>query len=659
MHTPSFRFPGPLLMLFFLLVSPFGIAAAPQASPAQLTAVATLGGSSSAVAANASFAVVGDGHGIVVYDGRGATPAGVYRLMLPGFAQSIALAEDLLAVAADTTVFLYRLDGPAPLPLSRVPAGAGINHLAIAADRLYLATRAGLTVFDIANPTRPVQLGAFPRSLGVRRVIGDSTTVYALAAYEAIEWAGLSSVLKIDVTNPRAPRLLHESAVGGQFSNAVALAQHGEAIFVAGDMSGPHMTGAMTFEIWRFAATTLTPETMVSFPATLSGENATDLLASDSHLFALSTLGGLSVIDPTTLARIAQLRTPNRLMALTIDGSRAFAAAYEGGLQPFNLADPVAPAAGPFQALLGPTSAVGWSDAALITLSPDHATPGQVLSSFDLRTTNNPQLGDQVIVGDIASLTFDVGNQGTHLLYDRSTDLTRLVDTRTAGRIRLSGTLSLGPSDAIAAHDQHAYIAISGPGAQDGALVIFDLSDFSAPREVGQIALHSAVTDLATTGDRLYLLDAGQNLQIYTLDDPAAPDKVGEVAVPERYRHVVVAGSVAYVARMNGVQIVDVADPRNPMLGAVIADELANPRLAVSAGRLAIVSTFCTAACTLQMYDLADPLAPTLQASADLPPPFTTIGGLAGFDGRFALARDSHGITIYTVFTETLWLPLS
>lgn len=630
-------------------------------APTQLNLVATVGGASTAVAATGVFAVVGDGAGIVVYDVRGATPVGVHRLMLPGLVQSIALVDTLLAVAVDATVFLYRLDGPIPRPLSRIAAPAAVNHLAIDSGRLYLATRAGLSILDVGDPARPTQLGLLQRTLGVRRVIADAATVYALATYEAIPWSGLSSVIKLDATDPRAPRLLHESALSGQFSNGVALARHGDAVFVAGDKTGPSMTGAMTFEIWQFTAANLAAQgEPVSYPATLSNESATDLLASDAYLFAVSAQGGLSVIDPTTRQRVAQLRTPNRLTALAIAAGRAFAAAYEGGLQPISLANPQAPAPEPFQDLLGPTSALGWYNTALMTLSPNDAAPGQIVSSFALRAGDDPQPGEQVVVGGLGALTLDSGDQGIHLLYDRSTDLTRLIDAREAGRIRLSGELRLGPSDAIAVHDQYAYVGISGPGTQDGALVIFDLRTFSAPQEVNRIALNSAVSDLTIVGSRLYLLDAIQEMQIYALDDPLAPVTIGEIAIPDRYLHLAVTGTVAYVTRTNGVQIVDVSDPRNPVLGGVVADSQAYPRIAVSAGRLAVVSTFCTTDCTLQIYDVVDPRAPTLLAEAALPPPFDQVGGLAGNAGHFALARTSHGISVYSLPTQTeiVWLPL-
>jgi hypothetical protein len=170
--------------------------------------------------------------------------------------------------------------------------------------------------------------------------------------------------------------------------------------------------------------------------------------------------------------------------------------------------------------------------------------------------------------------------------------------------------------------------------------------------------LQSPVSDMTILGDRLYLLDAIQNLQIYSLEDPLAPTLIGAIVVPERYLHLTATESAIYVARTNGVQVVDVADPRNPVLGSVVAEEQPYPLLAVSSGRLAVVSRFCTADCAVQVYDLADPLEPTLLAGSELAPPFDTVSGLVGVHGQFALARASHGVSVYAFFNETVWLPI-
>lgn len=632
-------------------------------APAHLTVTTTIGGSSMAVAANPSFAVVGDGQGIVIYDVRGTTPIGLYRLMLPGFVQTVALDGDLLAIGAGEHVLLYQLVGSTPRLLHQYATGGTVNHLERADNRLYVATTAGLEILDVGEPATPTRLGALERTFGISRLLAEGDTIYAIGQAEEPVFTYIGSLMKINISNPGAPVIQAESSLSGSSVVAEAgLTRHGDTMFVIGDISGPRGLGQMSFEIWAFDAATLAGGSYQSFGATLNGESATDIVAYGDYLLALSTTGGMSVIDPRdpdNLQRVAQLNLGFYRTDLTMVAERAFTALYNGGLQIINLNNPTAPTLAAKAELLGPTANVAAFGDALLTVSYNDTTPGSTLSNFDLRSLSAPILGDQITIDGSAQIAFAAGAQGIHLIYDGNTDLTYFVDAQEPGKLRLSAGLRLGPTDAIAVQGDRAYIGITGPTGTTPGLAVFDISTFTVPREIGRIALPSVVTALAIADERLYMLDSAQSLVIYSLAEPATPSKLGAVTLEDRYIHMAVSDEIAYIALTNGVQIVDVRNPTAPVLGAQFAGGIEYPLLALSNGRLALMAEFRSAGdAPLQVYALAEPLAPVLLAETHPAPAPGSTNRLTGANGRFALARGSHGVSVYSILTEQLWAPL-
>jgi len=648
-----------LALLLASLVAVGPSAAQGGAPPVSFTPLARLGGASLAAAANERYAFVGDGQGVVVYDIAGTTPAGVVRWALPGLVQDMALSGDLLAVGAGSSLLLYRLDGRTILASGRYDAGAEVHGVALTPGRAYLGTAAGLEVVDIGAIERPARLGALARTRGVNQILAEGTTLYATTYPEGIDGLQQGSVIKVDTANPATPQVLAEGRLSDLYiSNGDALVRFGATIFVLGDTTGRPIQGNYGFTIWAFAADTLAPVgSPNSFGLQVQPEDGTDLAVYGDYLLALSTRGGLSVIDPSDPAALQLVRRvelgPDR-SALAIAGARAFAAIRRGGVQAISLADPRNPAPGTAQPLLGPVVGAGLFGGALTTLSPDSAGAGLVLTSFDIRSPAAPIPGEQRAIGAESELR--PGENGIHLVYDRSTDLTRLVDGRVPGQVRLSGTLRLGPTDAVAGAGQLAYVGVAGPsGSGPFELATVSLANLAAPEVVGRLGVLSSTLDLEVADGRLYRLDAGARLRIYSLANPLAPAQVGQIALGESYTNFAVAGGAAYVALPEGVRVVDVRNPAAPALGPLIGAGLTYPRVSVSGGRLVAAEDSCqVGACDLQLFSLADPLAPAPLGTTAIP---AGVAGVAASEGRFVAVLGEQGAVVYAALERRLWLP--
>jgi len=94
-------------------------------------------------------------------------------------------------------------------------------------------------------------------------------------------------------------------------------------------------------------------------------------------------------------------------------------------------------------------------------------------------------------------------------------------------------------------------------------LVIVDVSTPAHPVWLGQTTtLPETVFDVAVVGNTAYLADGCGGLRIVDVSDPTAPREVGDI--PGYASGVALVGSTAYIAAGSGLRIVDVSDPTAP-----------------------------------------------------------------------------------------------
>jgi len=146
------------------------------------------------------------------------------------------------------------------------------------------------------------------------------------------------------------------------------------------------------------------------------------------------------------------------------------------------------------------------------------------------------------------------------------------------------GTVSLWNSTGIYVSGRYAYVAASN----DSGVQILDISDPANPTHVG------AITDDGTTalswaygiyisGRYAYVASAGDSgVEILDISDPANPTHVGAITEsenPSTYEldsahSIYVSGKYAYVASYadDGVEILDISDPANPVHVGAITD---------------------------------------------------------------------------------------
>lgn len=647
-------------------------AALPDVAPPQTTiaAAATVGGSSTAIAASEDYVFIGDGQGVASFAVRGATLSGVARRAMPGLVRAMALDGDRLAVGCEKVVWLFRLVGGNTYEVGQYAAGGAVNALAFSADRLFVGAATGLEVVDMSDPRRPQQLGALRRTHGIDDLAVDGDLVYAISGSAEYTVHRISALILVSVSDPRTPQLLIERRIDQPQSLGVALVRHGAHLFVAGHSYPPASVGRWSFDIWAFDANTLERITMQRY----IGNNTSDEVVYDLALYGdyLVAVGfsGLHVIDPgqpEQLPRIGLYAQHTLGSKLAVAGTQAFVSLTNGGIAPFDLSDPRAPQALPEVDLVGPIRQVALSDDALFTVSYEERPSRLILSVFDLRSPATPDRYARMNIPTVPPRhQITIGSGGMHALFDLDNKQTQLIDARTPGQIDVSEPIP-GDIHALAVHAEHLYTGGFDAATMSATLIVRDLASFRRPRVIGSVAIHRSIRQLAIADGRLYAVTSVTHittsyyLEVYSLDDPIRPEQIGEVSLDHEYNALAVVAGIAYVSYADdhlGVQIIDLRDPTEPVIGARFATDIGRAEVAFGAGRLAVGEGNCQLApCRLQMYDLTNPLAPALLAVRRVPQIGYGAGAVSGGERGVAIAHLEYGAALYTLLSPVTWLP--
>jgi hypothetical protein len=206
------------------------------------------------------------------------------------------------------------------------------------------------------------------------------------------------------------------------------------------------------------------------------------------------------------------------------------------------------------------------------------------------------------IVDDVAVVlftagmaTFDVSDPTEPILLERFTQLD-----------------SPGGFKAIEIVGDRAFVASPPNG-----LMVYDVSTPSRPVLLGSHAMPGYPDDLEVVGDRLYVAagyDGG--VQIFDISDPDQPRHLGGCDTVGACFAVAVWGSFAYCTDgINGIAIVDVADPAHPVFVTRIGGVAYPPySIAASGGFLYSLGSWGEKSIWdpsyLMVHDLTDPLNP-------------------------------------------------
>jgi len=527
---------------------------------------------------------------------------------LTGLVMVFAVLTGASAAAAATSV---------EMPVVGTLAGGLPQDVVIQGDYAYVAAQGALSIFDISNPSNPVQVGFYdtPGSAeGVAVVtMGIPEVIYAFVA----DWyAGLRV---IDVSDPTAPVKVGSASTSGY---AYGVAVSGSYAYVA-----DHAAGLCVIDISDLA-------NPVAVGSCDTPGYAWDVAVDGDYAYVADGVGGLQILDvtsPTSPVAVAFCPALDSVNDVAVVGDYAYVADGESGLRVIDVSDPTDPGCD-FATLDTPGEALG------VFVAGDRAYVADGEAGLQVVDISDP--GDPVLLGSVDTPGTATGVAGSGEVVYVADDIggLRAIDVSTLPTPTVVGQVQTpGNAEAAAVEGVTAYVA-DGPGG----LRAFDVSNPTAPSEVWSCASLGEAMDVAVAGDYAYVADWNAGLRIVGIVSPTAPAcSVGFAATPGHPSGVAVSGDDACVAvGTAGLSVVDVSDPANPSVVFTLDTPGSANDVAVS-GNYAYVAD---GSAGLQILDIVTPTGPVASVATS-----GYAWGVAHAGGVVYLASGSAGLELIDV----------
>ncbi len=484
-------------------------------------------GSAKGVAVRGDYAYVADDdHGLQVVDiGDPGRPRIVANLATPGLAYTPKLAGDLLYLASHRGGFqIIDVRQPtAPKLIADVATPGMAWSLAISGNTLYVADdAAGLLIYDVSDPAQPRAVGAYDSGGRLEEVLVRGGIAYLAYFDQGLKLA--------DVSAPAAPRVLAELATPG---NARGLDLHGDDLYLADWLAGVHVVNV---------ADPARPVVKYSYdtPGAAWGIRA----GGDGRAYVLDWWGGFAVLNPRDraepdLVRYAERGTPRQDAA---QGDYLYVAHGAGGLQIFDIKNPLNPTwvTGVELPAAALSVAVG-GDAAYVGLAEGGIAVIELSQPIEARLVTRLRTDHEVdtLRADGARLYALAGGRG--LVFDLAQPLQPRLTGSTADKV-------------------------GEPWPQGGQVYVGYGAE--AWRAAGITALEPPrpAAALRGQGDLLAALDQTrrERLSVYRIGG-GKMELLAELDLGRPLLDLAWGEGVLYLATAQGLQTVDLSDPRRPL----------------------------------------------------------------------------------------------
>lgn len=561
----------------------------------------------------------------------------------PGSCSALDARGHSLFVGAGCKLLRYDVTDPlAPVLLAEYDGSDLIRDVVALDSLVLLALEApGLAVLDVSDPLRMRQVGASPPG-GTARALAVQDTLVCMTT-------GAGGFHVYSLANPEHPRLLGSCPL--DYADGFAL--QGDLAWVADD--------------WSLTAVDLSdPRQPVVLQRTYTGLPVYDVAIEDD-LATVAGRVGLRFYDVglhglALPAGILQLEDQPRFSRVRVRNGRVLYGAYDRGFKIVDCSDPGSPRLlfehwFPHWATAYACEAVevdgqlwccAWSDGLWRLDLADLAEPVATLGPPAIGSALSAAVdGDRLFVGGYMGVqSWDLADPSRPVLRSSIQDPHLVMETLAAGGrgaalLNFEGLRTLDLSDPAAieiAGEYHPSIFhhTQDVGDIDGELLWVAGSQFLAvfddwSGEVEPFARHESAlyTGLRCAGDRLYLAEE-QGMRILDVADPTEPLLLGTYSSASRTGRLAVEDDIVCLVKSDiGLDVVDASDPGAPVRLALI-EGLRTPMDVDLRNGIAAVAVFEG----VRLYDLRDPAHPLEMGSWDTP---TTPYRLA-FEGELLLA---------------------
>lgn len=377
--------------------------------------------------------------------------------------------------------------------------------------------------------------------------------------------------------------------------------------------------------------------------------------------YAAVNTDGLQIYDvsnPDAPIRLGTYNTPDRAFDVEIVDTTAYVADGEGGLQIIDISDPNAPTLiGSYNTnTIVTTVAVQGNTVFLGDSTTDNQSVG--VHIIDISNPASPTPIGTINQSSVSSLTIDGSTLYITGFYTgiRTVDITNPATpilqgnynpTKSYRSVTIDGTIAyitstsqgfeiLDISDPqnltlIGSYTSPEYLSNTIYGVEvvgntvyatvSGGFDVIDISNPSAPAYINGHLANGVVNGLSVVNGKVFLANSSQGLQIFDVTDVPNSPYLGNFETPDDYIYeAAFEGTTAYLAYLDGLQIVDLSNPSSPVpLSSYHADEIGD------SGNIGLVTVENNIAYMgfgsgigLRILDVSDPSSPTLLGSSEL-----------------------------------------
>lgn len=461
----------------------------------------------------------------------------------------------------------------------------------------YAAAGSSIYVIDVSNTQSPFVVGSLNPA-------GSSSTVVDIQVNGSDLYAAMQSdgIRVINVATPSAPTLTGTCNTPG---SATGLFVSGTTVFVADGTSGLQVVNASN-PASPFISTFLdTPG--VAREVVLNG-SGTHIYVSDGNVGAGASIRTMTNTTPPVLTNsIAETQDP---AGTVVVGSTLYVTLGSTGLRIFSISTPGVPA------LQGTFDTPGFAGGVDVQNNRAYISDNGSVQIVNVTVPSTPTFVSSYAVIDNGT---EIGAEG-NLVFIGASNLLGIVDVSIPQRPRVlskftvsSGILGMKVSGT------RVYLALGTTGMQ-----IIDVSTPTSPVVLSTCNTPDSATDIALTATHAFVADGTSGLQVVDL---AAPTVVAGSVDTGTANGVAVQGSLAYVADVSGLVVVDVATPATPVIRSTTTLTTTAQSVAVS-GTKAYVGTGIPGSATggVEIVDVTSPLFPAWLSILPAPAIFTAVG---------------------------------
>jgi len=424
------------------------------------------------------------------------TQAEISYVDLPGNGRGIDLVEGRMYFGSNDNLTIYDVSDPtAPVELgSYLPTTP--FEIQVIDDLAYIAASSmGLQILNVANPATIPLAGQVPiPSAQAVQVVGDLAYVMQASFDDAM-------IHVVDVSDPGTASIVGSLPISGRLRDLVV---HGTYVYVAKSSSPIEIINVSN------------PAEPESVGNVLETENNAGLAVVGNYLLA-TTLDGMEVWDifePEDPTLVASVTIPSNGFpgSITVANGRAY---LERGFDGVHVID---------------------------VSNPETPIRRGVLPISSIQTT--------IAVEGPLMVTSD-GNGGFHTAAAATP-----IASAAVAEVRLTGLAS-----SVVATGSHAYVGTRGPNE----LWVIDTSDPLEAARQGGVVLPSSPNELQVRDDLVFAATDRDGLQVIDVSNTAMPVVVGDDGTEQTLRTLTLGENTAYAGSGSELHVIDITTPTDPM----------------------------------------------------------------------------------------------